>query len=160
MVRFSPKLHVDLIIRCLLYWYEGHPVIVDVRCDSCPVAVRELAKFPPGVITEECTGRPVLLLKLASRLTLQRGTGVETTLGLGTTLCEEVVVAVGVAAVFLEKIYFRLISPLHFYFLPCTLYIDFICQGRTVPATNINMKTIAFSLSILSVVVVHTEIHY
>ena len=119
MVRFSPEHHVDLIIRCLLYWYEGHPVIVDVRCDSCPVAVRELAKFPPGVITEECTGRPVLLLKLASRLTLQRGTGVETTLGLGTTLCEEVVVAVGVAAVFLEKMYFRLISPLHFYFLPC-----------------------------------------
>ena len=104
MVRLSPKLDVDLIIRCRLYRYEGQPVRVTVRCHSCPVAVRKFAKFSPVVKTEESTGRPFLLLKLASPLTLQHGTGVETTLGLGTTRCEEVVVAVGF--VFLEKIIF------------------------------------------------------
>ena len=69
--RLSPKLHIDLIVRCLLCRDEGHPVGVTVRCHRSPVAVGKFAKFSPRVKTEEFTRRPVLLLKLASPLTLQ-----------------------------------------------------------------------------------------
>ena len=69
MIWMSPKLYIDITIRCCRY--EGHPVRVCDRGDSGPVAVRELAKLSPGIETEESAGRPVLLLYLALALTLQ-----------------------------------------------------------------------------------------